>query len=183
MTMTDIEKLIKAAAPSDARLPEGHLERFEARLAGIGEASETAGTNVFESAGKTAGNDAPRPRTASARILRFAAFIATAAAAVVAVIFIARPASQQPVDWFAGVPDDPVEICLTYSEKAAELSGDIISKDLDGSLATTVMSLTDSAVPMIDQLPDEMEDSEKAEVLRHYYAELLDGLDKINKNI
>ena len=182
MIMTDIEKLIKAAAPSDAQLPEGHLERFEARLAGFAEASETT-TSADEITGKMNSNAAARPRTASARILRFAAFIATAAAAVAAVIFITKPASQQPVDWFAGVPDDPVEICLTYSEKAAELSGDILRKDLDGRLVTTVMSLTDSAVPMIDQLPDEMGDSEKAEVLRHYYSDLLNGLDKINKNI
>ena len=176
MSMTDIEKMIKAAAPSDARLPEGHLERFEAKLARIGTAEEDtpAVTGTVTSNPKS---------SSSARILRFTAFLATAAAAIAAVIFIARPAPQQPTDWFAGVADDPVEICQVYYEKAAELSGDILKKDPEGSLTTTVMSLSDSAVPMIDQLPDEMDDAARAEVLRHYYAELLDGLDKINKNI
>ncbi len=175
MIMTDIEKLIKNAAQPDVRLPEGHLERFEAKLARIGtaEADTPAVTGTVTS----------NPKSSSARILRFTAFIATAAAAIAAVIFITRPAPQQPADWFAGVADDPVKICQTYYEKAAELSGDILKKDLDGSLTATVMSLSDSAVPMIDQLPDEMDDAARAEVLRRYYAELLDGLDKINKNI
>ena len=167
--------MIKAAASTDARLPEGHLERFEAKLARIGTAEEDtpAVTETVTS----------NPKSSSSRILRFTAFLATAAAAIAAVIFITRPAPQQPTDWFAGVADDPVEICQVYYEKAAALSGDILKKDPEGSLTTTVMSLSDSAVPMIDQLPDEMDDAARAEVLRHYYAELLDGLDKINKNI
>ena len=176
MIMTDIEKLIKSAAADDAQLPEGHLERFEARLAGIGtaESEDEAAVTVPVTA-----NPAPR----SARVIRFITGICAVAAAVAAVIFIARPAQQQPTDWFAGVADDPVEICLAYSEKAAELSTAIFTKDLDGTLSGTVRSLSDSAVPMIDQLPEELDAATRAGILKHYYSDLLDGLDKINKNI
>ena len=176
MIMTDIEKLIKSAAADNAQLPEGHLERFEARLAGIGtaESEDEAAVTVPVTA-----NPAPR----SARLIRFITGICAVAAAIAAVIFIARPAPQQPTDWFAGVADDPVEICLAYSEKAAELSTSIIRKDLDGTLSGTVRSLSDSAVPMIDQLPEELDAATRAGILKHYYSDLLDGLDKINKNI
>ncbi len=162
--MNNIEKLIKAAAPANAQLPEGHLERFEAKLAGI------------EAAGKA-------EPAAKSRIRRFATGICTAAAVVAAVIFIARPALHQPTDWFAGIADDPVEICRTYSEKSAVLCSDILRKDLDGSLSATVRSLTDSAVPMIDQLPEDLDASVQSGILKNYYGKLLDGLDKINKNI
>lgn len=162
--MNNIEKLIKAAAPANAQLPEGHLERFEAKLAGI------------DAAGKA-------EPAAKSRIRRFVAGICTAAAVVAAVIFIARPAQHQPTDWFAGIADDPVEICRTYSEKSAVLCSDILRKDLDGSLSATVRSLTDSAVPMIDQLPEDLDASVQSGILKNYYGKLLDGLDKINKNI
>jgi hypothetical protein len=176
MIMTDIEKLIKSAATDDALLPEGHLERFEARLAGIGTAESEDEAAVT---GTVTANPAPR----SARVIRFITGICAVAAAIAAVIFIARPVPQQPTDWFAGVADDPVEICLAYSEKAAELSTAIIRKDLDGTLSGTVRSLSDSAVPMIDQLPEELDAATRAGILKHYYSDLLDGLDKINKNI
>ena len=174
--MTDLEKLIKSAAAYDAQLPEGHLDRFEARLAGIGdsEPADDAAVTVPVTANAT-------HRTA--RVIRFITGICAVAAMVAAIVFIARPAQQQPTDWFAGVADDPVQICLTYSEKAADLSGSIYRKDVDGNLSATVRSLSDGVVPLIDQLPDEMNDKDKAEVLRRYYSDLLDGLDKINKNI
>lgn len=166
--MNDIEKLIKAAAPANAQLPEGHLERFEAKLAGV------------ESAVKDAKTAEP---AAKSRIRRLLTGICAAAAVIAAVIFIARPATHQPADWFAGIADDPVEICRTYSEKSAVLCSDILSKDLDGSLSATVRSLTDSAVPMIDQLPEDLDASVQSGILKNYYGKLLDGLDKINKNI
>ena len=172
--MSDIEKIIKTAAPSDAQLPEGHLERFEARL----QALKGVQTDAAAETG-AAGELSPRRRTGIIRICTFAAAVAAAFAAV---IFIARP-SPQPSDWFAGVADDPVEVCRTYSEKVTELSTAIYEKDLDGSLSETVRGLCDGAVPMIDQLPEELDACVRAEILKRYYGDLLDGLDKINKNI
>ncbi len=174
MIMTDIEKLIKSAAADDAQLPEGHLERFEARLAKAEPADEAAVTVPVTA------NANPR----SARVIRILTGICAVAAAITAVFFITSPApQQQPTDWFAGVADDPVEICLAYSEKAAELSTAIFRKDPDGTLSDTVRSLSDCAVPMIDQLPEELDAATRAGILKHYYSDLLNGLDKINKNI
>jgi len=36
-------------------------------------------------------------------------------------------------------------------------------------------SLTDEAIPLFDQLPEEMPDREKMRILKEYYGELLDG--------
>ena len=168
--------MIKDAASREVQLPEGHLERFEARLADIG----TSGS-ADEAA--VTGTVTANPNHRSARVIRLITGLCAVAAAVAAVIFIAKPSEQQPTDWFAGVADDPVEVCLAYSEKAAELSTAIYTKDLDGTLSGTVRSLSDSAVPMIDQLPEELDAATRAGILKQYYSELLDGLDKINKNI
>ncbi len=174
--MNDIEKIIKTAAPAEAQLPEGHLERFEARLQALEGVQADAAAGTRETGSRKL---LPRTRTG---IIRIFSFVAAVAAAFAAVIFIARP-SQQPSDWFAGVADDPVEVCRTYSEKVTELSTAIYEKDLDGSLSQTVRSLSDGAVPMIDQLPEELDACVRAEILKRYYGDLLDGLDKINKNI
>ena len=175
--MSDIEKMIKDAASREVQLPEGHLERFEARLADLAKAETAAEAAVT-------GTVTANPTHRSARVIRLiTGLCAVAAAVVAAAVFIAHPAPQQPTDWFAGVADDPVEVCLTYSEKAAELSTAIFTKDLDGTLSGTVRSLSDSAVPMIDQLPEELDAATRAGILKQYYSELLDGLDKINKNI
>ena len=168
--------MIKDAASREVQLPEGHLERFEARLADLAKAETAAEAAVT-------GTVTANAKHRSARVIRFITGICAAAAVVAAAVFIAHPAPQQPTDWFAGVADDPVEICLAYSEKAAELSTAIFTKDLDGTLSGTVRSLSDSAVPMIDQLPEELDAATRAGILKHYYSELLDGLDKINKNI
>ena len=158
--MKDIEQIIRenASAFGSGELPEGHIERFEARL------------------------DSACGKSRRLSVLRLFAYIGTAAAAVAALIYISQPAAK-PTDWFAGVADDPAEICIAYSGKAAALSGAIYEKDLDGSLAQTVRSLGDGAVSMLDQLPDEMDESSKSEVLRRYYGALLDALDEINKHI
>ena len=169
--------MIKDAASREVQLPEGHLERFEARLADIG----TSGS--ADEAAVTVPVTANAKHRKAARVIRLITGLCAVAAAVAAVIFIAKPSEQQPTDWFAGVADDPVEVCLAYSEKAAELSTAIYTKDLDGTLSGTVRSLSDSAVPMIDQLPEELDAATRAGILKQYYSELLDGLDKINKNI
>ncbi len=176
--MKDIEQIIRenATAFGGGELPEGHLERFEARLDALGISNSRADESAPDSAAAAVG------RHRSPRVLRLIAYLGAAAAAIAAVIYISQPAAK-PTDWFAGIADDPVEICLAYSGKAAELSGAIYEKDLDGNLIQAVRSLDDGAIPMLDQLPDEMGANSKAEVLRRYYGALLDGLDEINKNI
>lgn len=42
-------------------------------------------------------------------------------------------------------------------------------------------ALTDEAIPLFDQLPDEMPDREKTRILKEYYGELLDGAAQLKK--
>ncbi len=150
----------------DQELPLGHETRFEAKLDALLEAEHKAENKT------TSGK-----RRMFTRIFSATASIAAAVAA--AVIFINRPSEK--VDWFAGVADDPVAVYLTYSEKVTSMYGEILSRDLENRWGRTVGSIAEETVPMIDQLPDELDDAAKAIILKEYYGELLNGLDKINK--
>lgn len=146
----------------NAELPDGHEERFEAKL------------DAMLAARKEDEKDK------SDRKIRILRWIPVAAAAVIAVgIFIKRPARK--VDWFAGVTDDPVTVYLAYSEKVGQMYREIFLKDVEGNWETTVSGIADEAVPMIDQLPEELDDASKAAIMKEYYGKLLDGLNKINK--
>lgn len=165
--MTDIKEYIQrnASAFDSAELPEGHEGRFEAKLDTLLSGAESSGRE-----------ERKRRKT---RMGIFSVLTTAAAAAVAAVIFTNRPSRE--VDWFAGVADDPVAVYMAYSEKIAVMYEEIFTKDLDERWETTVGSITNENVAMIDQLPDELDDKTKAQILKEYYGELLNGLDKINK--
>ena len=166
--MTDFKEYIdnNPELLNDQELPAGHEARFEARLdALLGAGVETQKKETVHRKKIFTGI--------------FGGAAAVAAAAITAVIFINRPAAE--VDWFAGVADDPVAVYMAYSEKITAMYGEIFAKDLDDRWGTTVGSITEETVPMIDQLPDELDDAAKAIILKEYYGELLNGLDKINK--
>ena len=151
----------------DIELPDGHEERFEAKLDAMLAARKEGGMM---------GNGTLKFH----RNNKMLSWLSVAAAAVIAaVIFIGRPARK--VDWFAGVTDDPVSVYLAYSEKVGEMYREILLKDVEGNWETTVSGIADEAVPMIDQLPEELDDASKAAIMKEYYGKLLDGLDKINK--
>ena len=57
----------------------------------------------------------------------------------------------------------------------------ISAKSHGKEIDNNVRSLSEEAVPMLDQLPDELSDSEKATILRSYYGSLLDGLMDLEK--
>ena len=166
--MIDLKEYLSGnpEAFDDQELPLGHETRFEAKLDALLEADHK--TEVKKTGGK---------RRRYTMIFSAAASIAAAVAA--AVIFINRPSEK--VDWFAGVADDPVAVYLAYSEKVTVMYGEILSRDLEDRWERTVGSIAEETVPMIDQLPDELDDAAKAIILKEYYGELLDGLDKINK--
>lgn len=166
--MTDIKEYIQrnASAFDSAELPEGHEGRFEAKLDTLLSGAESSGRE-----------ERKRRKT---RMGIFSVLTTAAAAVVAAVIFIDRPVAGE-VDWFAGVADDPVAVYMAYSEKIAVMYEEIFTKDLDERWETTVGSITNENVAMIDQLPDELDDKTKAQILKEYYGELLNGLDKINK--
>ena len=106
---------------------------------------------------------------ATVRALRWA--IPAAAAILVAVIFASRP-----TDWFRGVGQDPAAIYARVEASWQELAADETAADL-------LRSLTEENIPLIDQLPDELPDAEKAAILEDYYGTLLDGAQKIRQNI
>lgn len=147
----------------NAELPTGHEDRFEAKL------DEMLAVRKGDVENGKSHRKGVMPRWITAG----------AAAVIAAVIFINRPAKK--VDWFAGVTDDPVLVYQTYAEKVGEMYRNIFQKDVEGCWETTVYSIADEAVPMIDQLPEELDDASKAAIMKEYYGKLLDGLHKINK--
>ena len=166
--MIDLKEYKKRVSEvfDDQEPPCGHEARFEAKLDAMLEADRKS--DVGKAAGKRRGR---------ARI--FSAFTTIAAAVAIAAIFINR--HSEKVDWFAGVADDPVAVYLAYSEKACSLYGEILSKDVSGGMERTVACVAEETVPMIDILPEEMDEASKVTILKEYYGELLNGLDKINK--
>lgn len=162
--MTDLNEYIRtnAQAFDSQELPAGHEKRFEAKL------------DAMLSEGKS---DMKAIRKRRAGI--FSVLATAIAAAVAAVIFINRP--EKEIDWFAGVADDPVSVYLAYSEKAATMYEEILAKDVDARWETTVDGIVDENVPMIDQLPDELDNATKVAIMKEYYGKLLNGLNKINK--
>ena len=166
--MKNIEDILRENPDvfDSAPLPKGHQERFEAKL------SQKSGAATSE-----------QPKRKKGKIIRlWSAGGAVAAAAIAALCVLIHPSSE-PGDWFAGVGDDPVAVCTAYSVKAAEICEDICRRDGDGEMAAMTRSLSDEPVPMIDQLPEEMDPAEKAAVLKKYYACLLDALETLDKNI
>ena len=164
--MDNLEKYIKdnAEAFNDAGLPEGHLDRFIAKL-------ESQAT--FEES-----QDSPGVKRVR-RILWAA--LAVAASLTVFVFLNHRPATETH-DWFANVGNDQLEICQTYYEKAGELYEIILAQNPDGSMDESVGSIADGGIPLVDQLPDDMDPDARAAVLKEYYGELLNGLERM-KNI
>lgn len=166
MNMIDLKEYIGDHLEEfdNAELPAGHEERFEAKLGKMLAARKDSRSEDESHKSKS-------------KIIRWISV--SAAAVVAAVIFINRPARK--VDWFAGVTDDPVSVYLAYAEKVGQMYKEILLKDSEGNWETTVSGIADEAVPMIDQLPEELDDASKAAIMKEYYGKLLDGLHKINK--
>ncbi|MBO6220666.1 MAG: hypothetical protein J6N46_01905 [Bacteroidales bacterium] len=188
----------------DKDLPEGHLDRFEERLGshslnnrsgrlwrvltGSEAALREQGTTIRDRVIKLRGNR---------RRIGWAIGIAAALAALVTIgwpageefpsgfgkgdegssIIIGSPTK----DWFAGVGNDQFEICTTYYDKVAELYEDLLRTSPDSDLQNTLELISEENIPLIEQLPEEMEPEARAEVLKEYYGNLLDGLERIRE--
>ena len=109
--------------------------------------------------------------------------IASAAAVIAAAIFINKAAIDSPankaIDWFLGVGDDQALICQTYYSKAAEIYEEALRGGIDESTEWQMALMLRDDAALIDQLPDEMSNEERAEVLKDYYGALLDGMNKM----
>ena len=152
---------------NDQELPEGHQERFEARLA-----------------------DAYSATSGKKPVIRHSIWWSVGIAAALSAIFIiGRPDTNEPTqiiesnkDWFAGIGNDQFEICNAYYGKVAEFYETMLKTDPVGEMENAIDMVIDETIPLIDQLPEEMEPEARAAVLKEYYSNLLDGLDRI-KNI
>ena len=111
------------------------------------------------------------------------ASIASAAAVIAAAIFINKAAIDSPAnkatDWFLGVGDDQALICQTYYSMAAEIYEEALRGGIDESTEWQMALMLRDDAALIDQLPDEMSNEERADVLKDYYGALLDGMNKM----
>lgn len=168
--MSNLEEYIKQnlEAFDDQELPEGDLERFEAKLAGLEERSALRQSS------------APVLRPRSGKVWWWTAIAGVAAAVAAVAIFINQPASSQK-DWFADIPEDQASICQAYYDQMAAMYSDILMTDVDGSKEAQLMTIAEETIPMIDQLPEEMGEEERALILKEYYSDLLEGIEKIGR--
>ena len=174
--MNKLDEYIKLNQESfdDQELPDGHLERFENRLQRLLEdSSKTPQTLIGEM------GDGIKKRNLTGLFLGIlSASVAAALAAVV--IFNHTAGAGKTQDWFAGVGNNQVEICDVYYSRVAELYEDIAKSHPDGILDGDMRSVAEESVSMIDLLPDEISDAERAVILKDYYSNLLDGLVEIS---
>lgn len=107
---------------------------------------------------------------------RFIYWAACAAAAALLVLALL----PWKTDSFRGVENNPDAVYARYLALVAdawEVAG------ADEEAAEWLGSLTEEAVPLRNQLPDELSPEEQAEILRSYYGDLLAGVDKVMKTI
>lgn len=80
--------------------------------------------------------------------------------------------------FFAGravlAPRDPSEIYLAYMTEVSKIYQDCPMEDSE-AWDNAIASITEEAVPLFEQLPQEMPRREKARILKQYYGDLLDG--------
>ena len=159
----------------DQEIPEGHLARFEERL----ETLRYAQGDRMAAQGAKVTSRKVRSKTP----LVWLASIASAAAVIAAALFINRAVIDSPadkaIDWFLGVGDDQALICQTYYSKAAEIYEEALRGGIDESTEWQMALMLRDDAALIDQLPDEMSNEERAEVLKDYYGALLDGMNKM----
>ena len=200
--MNNLEEYIRLnrEAFDEQEVPEGHLLRFEERLETLRFAQ--GDSQVVQ------GDSTPAPPLATGRTqpqrsengrgrgqvagrkrpliwLRFAS-VAVAAAVAAVVILMPGPAGHDGnvaghKDWFAGVGNDQLEICQAYYGKMAEYYETILKGDFDGTRQFDLEAIAGEGIPLVDQLPDEIDLETRAAVLKDYYGALLDGMERLNK--
>ena len=173
----------------DQEIPEGHHDRFEERLETLryaqGDRIAAQGDRIVAQAEiiSAQGAKVTSRKVRSMKPLVWLASIASAAAVIAAAIFINKAAIDSPankaIDWFLGVGDDQALICQTYYSKAAEIYEEALRGGIDESTEWQMALMLRDDAALIDQLPDEMSNEERAEVLKDYYGALLDGMNKM----
>ena len=173
--MTELEKYImeNAGAFDEQDLQAGHLERFESKLEAIlAEQEQERRSQVSPISDQRVSTAPMRPV-----IWRRVALGIAAAAAILLAVGI-----QSGKLWMVGAGNDPAEVYRAYSGRTAAIYGKVLAKDYDGSKENALRGIAEEAVPLIDQLPDELGDAAKAAILREYYGELLEGARRVSRS-
>ena len=199
--MNNLEEYIKRnlEAFDDKELPEGHDARFERRLETLGsvqgdrvaaredrvtvQGDRVAVRGDRSSAPvKMVGGEKTEPRVRP--LFRTVALaLAGIAAAIAAVVIFIKSPKDNHEDWFAGVGEDQWEICQTYYGKMAEFYEAILADDIDDARLPALESIVAESVPMVDQLPEELDPETRAAILKEYYGALLDGMERLNNSV
>ena len=59
----------------------------------------------------------------------------------------------------------------------------ILADDIDEARIGALESIAAENVPMVDQLPDELDPETRAAILKEYYGALLDGMERLNNSV
>lgn len=125
-------------------MPLGHQERFMAKLQAAQAAPERKAPRLFS---------------------RRSLFAATAAAAAIVIAFFittGSPASDSD-DYTIAIHEVAEEM---YIEEAEIMM--ILGED-DQNIVNSVKSITEEAIPLSEQLPEELSQEKRAQILREYY--------------
>jgi len=160
--MKDLEKYIKGLQDFDKEEPApGHEERFLAKLDQLNSCD-----NI----------DEPHKKISVMKLITWSVGLA-AAVALVSILFSLLPSGEDSSKWFAQAGDDPQSV---YSAYLSQYEKDCIELSNLGEDAT-FESITAEAIPMIDQLPEELTEKEKADILKNYYGSMLDAVEEFKK--
>ena len=157
--MNELERYIREhAAEFDVAEPaEGHEDRFLRRSAPRNDRSAVArGDRSWKIWG-----------------WGFAVAMAVLAAAVVL-----RPAGGR--GFFFGVGNDPQKVYLAYLDKVESARVALADSD-EYNWEGILRGMTEEAVPMIEQLPEELSGRQQARILKQYYGDILAGVEQLKK--
>ena len=107
--------------------------------------------------------------------LLFRILTMTAAAAVLAIVTLTLKNGR-----FRGTGNEPEAVYARYLAEMEDI-WETVGPDEDASLLLAMV--TDEAIPMASQLPEELTPRERAGILREYYGTLLDKAEIIRKSI
>lgn len=146
--MENLEKYIQDNLEqfNSGEMPKGHQERFLEKL----EALQTREQHT-----------APRPRQLLGRRSIFTA--SAAAAAIIIALFVTLQPSDNKEQYILGIQEVAQEM---YMEEAQLLQ---MFTEEEQYMINSIKSITEEAVPLADQLPDELSPEKRAEILREYY--------------
>jgi len=92
-------------------------------------------------------------------------------------------------DYFANIenPDNPVSVYTVYmnivgsSITSISQMASMLSYEEYQSFLNTFNNITDEIIPFQEQLPDELSNQEKAEIMKQYYNDRLAGVKYLSK--